>query len=50
MLRLLKDARVELTLGTEVFVQICGDHMDIFMDSRITLGVRIVLCGKVGSF
>ncbi|CAM6105892.1 unnamed protein product [Calypogeia fissa] len=50
MLRERKDAKVEQTLGTELYLSICADYMDIFMNTGLTLRQRIVLCGKVGFF
>src|SRR5450759_3738913 len=50
MLRLRKDARVERSLGTEMYTTICGDYLDVFMNTSLTLRQRIVLCGKVGFF
>ena len=50
LLRLRKDARVELTLGTELYMRICADYLDIFLNTTLSLRERIVLCGKVGFF
>src|SRR5450759_4435948 len=48
--RLRQDARVELTLGTEMYLTICGDYIDIFLNTTLTLRGRVVLCGKVSFF
>lgn len=50
MLRERPDAQRERTLGTEMYLAISADYVDIFMNSRMTLRDRIVLCGKVGFF
>lgn len=39
--------RRERTLGTEYYLEICANYIDIFYSPRLDLRSRIVLCGKV---
>lgn len=50
MLRERQDTRIERTLGTEIYITICADYLDIFMNPCLTLRERVVLCGKVSFF
>lgn len=50
MLRERQDTRIERTLGTEIYIAICADYLDIFMNPCLTLRERVVLCGKVSFF
>ena len=40
----------ERTLGTESYLQICANYIDIFCSPRLDLRSRIVFCGKVSFF
>lgn len=50
MLRERGDARADRTFGTEVYISICADYIDIFLNTRLSLRDRILQCGKVGFF
>ncbi len=50
MIRERDDVQAEQTLGTEMYLSICADYLDIFMNTSLTLRQRVVLCGKVGFF
>jgi hypothetical protein len=40
----------ERTLGTEYYLEICANYIDIFCSPRLDLCSRIVLCRKVSFF
>ena len=50
LLRTSRDAHQERTLGTEMYLQICADYVDIFLSLSLTLRERVVLAGKVSFF
>jgi hypothetical protein len=37
-------------LGSQVYLSICADYIDIFANTTLTLRERVVLCGKVSFF
>lgn len=45
--RTLPNAHQEGIFGIELYVDICGDYMDIFMSCKLSLRGRIVLATKV---
>jgi hypothetical protein len=49
-LRLTSDVHQERTLGTEIYLQICGDYIDMFLSVRLDLQSRVVLAAKVSFF
>ena len=49
-LRLTKDVHRERTLGTEVYLEICADYIDIFLSPRHDLRARVVKAAKVSFF
>jgi hypothetical protein len=49
-LREAQDVHRERTLGTEMYLQICADYIDIFLSTKLDLQSRIVLAGKVSFF
>ena len=49
-LRTTRDAHQERTLGTELYLSICADYIDIFLSVSLTLRERVVLAGKVSFF
>jgi hypothetical protein len=49
-LRLAQDTHQERTLGTEIYLQICGDYIDCFLYVSLDLRARIVLASKVSFF
>ena len=40
----------ERTLGTEKYLEICANYIDIFLSPRLDLRSRLVLCSKVSFF
>ena len=40
----------ERTLGTEFYLEICFNYIDIFYSAKLDFRSRIVLCGKVSFF
>lgn len=49
-MRVRGDGRLEMTLATEVYLSICADYIDIFLNHRLDLRSRIVKCAKVSFF
>ena len=49
-LRTSNEVHKERTLGTEMYLNICADYIDIFASPRLDLRSRIVLAGKVSFF
>jgi hypothetical protein len=49
-LRVVRDNHQERTLGTETYLQICADYIDIFLSASLSLRDRIILAGKVSFF
>ena len=49
-LRLSTDLHRERTLGTEMYLEICANYIDIFLSPRHDLRARIVKAGKVSFF
>jgi hypothetical protein len=49
-LRTCRDAHQERTLGTELYLSICADYIDIFLSVSLTLRERVVLASKVSFF
>jgi hypothetical protein len=49
-LRLAQDTHQERTLGTEMYLQICGNYIDYFLSVSLDLRERIVLASKVSFF
>jgi hypothetical protein len=47
---LLDDVHQERTLGTEMYLQICSDYIDIFLSEKFDLRSRVVLASKVSFF
>jgi hypothetical protein len=47
---LLDDVHQERTLGTEMYLQICSDYIDIFLSEKLDLRSRVVLASKVSFF
>ena len=45
-----RDAHQERTLGTQLYLEICADYIDIFLSVSLTLRERIVLASKVSFF
>ena len=43
-------AQLERTLGTELYLEICSNYIDIFCSLRLDLRSRVVLSGKVSFF
>ena len=49
-LRSSPEAHRERTLGTEKYLEICANYIDIFLSPRLDLRSRLVLCSKVSFF
>lgn len=49
-IRVGRDTHQERTLGTEMYLQICADYVDIFLSVSLDLRQRIVLASKVSFF
>jgi hypothetical protein len=49
-LHLLDDVHQERTLGTEMYLQICSDYIDIFLSEKLDLCSRVVRTSKVSFF
>jgi hypothetical protein len=49
-LRMAPDVHQERTLGTEMYLQICADYIDIFLSEKLDLKRRVVLASKVSFF
>ena len=49
-LRTGRDAHQERTLGTELYLSICADYIDIFLSISLSLRERVVLASKVSFF
>jgi hypothetical protein len=49
-LYLLDDVHQERTLGTEMYLQICLDYIDIFLSEKLDLRSRVVLASKISFF
>ena len=44
---MLKEDHQEHTLGTELYLKVCSNYIDIFLSPRLNLRSRIVLASKV---
>jgi hypothetical protein len=44
------DVHQEQTLGTEMYLQICANYIDIFLSEKLDLKRRVVLTSKVSFF
>ena len=49
-LRLTSHVHQEGTLGTKMYLQICGDYIDMFLSIRLDLQSRMVLVAKMSFF
>ena len=49
-LRMSKEVHQERTLGTELYLEVCSNYIDIFLSPRLNLRSRIVLASKVYFF
>ena len=49
-LRRSKEVHQERTLGTELYLEVCSNYIDIFLSPRLNLRSRIVLASKVSFF
>ena len=47
---MLKEVHQERTLGTELYLEVCPNYIDIFLSPRLNLRSRIVLASKSGFF
>ena len=49
-LRMSKEVHQERTLGTELYLEVCSNYIDIFLSPSLDLRSRIVLASKVSFF
>jgi hypothetical protein len=44
------DVRHDRSLGTQLYLEVCGDYIDVFFSTKHDLKTRIVLASKVSWF